>query len=101
MFSGALSNYIASPGIGVNNDLWITNADGSKFWQLTRVQNRYGTLHPQFSPDGKKMLWSELIPSAAYEAQLARMVKQQRRFHQMGGTLALGDDSGYETRNLG
>ncbi|MEW5720699.1 MAG: alpha/beta hydrolase fold domain-containing protein, partial [Chloroflexota bacterium] len=58
---GAVGNFLTSPGIGVNNNIWITNADGSKFWQITRVQNRSGTLHPQFSPDGKKILWSEIV----------------------------------------
>lgn len=57
---GAVGNFIASPGIGINNNIWVTNADGSKFWQITRVQNRGGTLHPQFSPDGKKIVWSEI-----------------------------------------
>ncbi|MBM3128102.1 MAG: hypothetical protein FJ009_05620 [Chloroflexi bacterium] len=58
---GAIGNFIASPGIGINNNIWVTNADGSKFWQITRVQNRHGTLHPQFSPDGKKIVWSEIV----------------------------------------
>jgi acetyl esterase/lipase len=57
---GRVGNFMASPGIGINNNIWLTNADGSKFWPVTRVQNRYGTLHPQFSPDGKKTLWSEI-----------------------------------------
>jgi len=57
---GAQGDYFASPGIGINNNLWITNADGTKFWQLTHVSARQGTLHPQFSPDGRKLLWSEV-----------------------------------------
>jgi Tol biopolymer transport system component len=57
---GAQGDHFASPGIGINNNLWITNADGTKFWQVTHVKERYGTLHPQFSPDGKKLLWSEV-----------------------------------------
>lgn len=58
---GAVGNFITSPGIGINNNIWITNADGSKFWQITRVQNRAGVLHPHFSRDGKKIVWSEII----------------------------------------
>lgn len=58
---GPLGNYLASPGIGLNNDLWVMTADGSNFWQLTYVKERHGTLHPHFSPDGKKLLWSEII----------------------------------------
>jgi Tol biopolymer transport system component len=58
---GPLGNFLASPGIGINNNIWLMKADGSKFRQVTRVQNRGGSLHPQFSPDGKKICWSEII----------------------------------------
>lgn len=58
---GAAGNFVSSPGIGINNNIWVMNADGSKFWQVTHIQNRHGTLHPQFSPDGKKIVWSEII----------------------------------------
>jgi acetyl esterase/lipase len=69
---GPIGNFMASPGIGINNNIWLTNADGSKFWQVTRVQNRYGTLHPQFSPDGTKILWSEIAkPSGGMGGQWA------------------------------
>ncbi|NLW86230.1 MAG: hypothetical protein GXY38_05100 [Planctomycetes bacterium] len=56
-----LARYLKSPGIGINNNLWLTDADGTRFWQLTQVQPRHGVLHPHFSPDGKKLLWSEII----------------------------------------
>jgi acetyl esterase/lipase len=56
-----VGDFMASPGIGINNNIWVMNADGSKFWQITRVQNRCGTLHPHFSPDGNKILWSEIV----------------------------------------
>ena len=70
--SGPAGNFMASPGIGINNNIWVMNADGSKFWQMTHVQNRYGTLHPQFSPDGKKALWSEIVkPGGALGGQWA------------------------------
>lgn len=56
-----LEKYVASPGVGINNNIWLMTADGSKFWQLTQVPDHYGALHPHFSPDGKKLLWSEII----------------------------------------
>jgi Tol biopolymer transport system component len=59
--AGPLGNFLASPGIGINNNIWLMKADGSQFRQVTRVQNHGGTLHPQFSPAGKKMVWSEII----------------------------------------
>lgn len=58
---GVVGSYVASPGVGINNNLWVMTADGSKFWQLTDVKDRQGVLHPHFSPDGTKLLWSELI----------------------------------------
>lgn len=59
--AGAVGRFMGSPGIGINNNLWIANADGSRFWQLTHVEDRHGALHPQFSHDGSKLLWSEAI----------------------------------------
>jgi len=58
---GAVGTYVASPGVGINNNLWVMTADGSKFWQLTDVKDRHGVLHPHFSPDGTRLLWSEII----------------------------------------
>ena len=56
-----LEKWATHPGGGINNNLWVTNRDGSQFWQLTHVTNRLGVLHPHFSPDGTKLLWSERI----------------------------------------
>lgn len=56
-----LEPYLTTPGAGVQNNVWIMTADGSRFWQITNVKDRHGVLHPQFSPDGKRLVWSELI----------------------------------------
>jgi hypothetical protein len=58
--SGLLKT-LAGPGIGINNNLWMMTADGSRFWPLTHVADRLGVLHPQFSHDGAQLLWSEMI----------------------------------------
>ena len=58
---GALQTYVASPGVGINNNIWVMNTDGTTFWQLTSVDDHYGTLHPHFSPDGTMLIWSEII----------------------------------------
>ncbi|MDD4029015.1 MAG: hypothetical protein PHX86_04805 [Caldisericia bacterium] len=52
---------LTGPGAGVNNNLWITDKKGSVFYQLTHVTDKNGVLHPHFSHDGKKLLWSEMI----------------------------------------
>lgn len=63
-----LQKYVASPGIGLNNNLWLMTADGLKFWQFTHVKHLGGVLHPHFSSDGKKLLWSEIIPGGKKSA---------------------------------
>jgi Tol biopolymer transport system component len=54
-----LAKYLASPGVAINNNLWVMTADGSQFWQLTHIKDRSGTLFPHFSFDGTKLLWSQ------------------------------------------
>ncbi len=44
-----------TPGVGVNNDLYIADAAGKNYWPVTK--NAPGVLHPRFSPDGTKLLW--------------------------------------------
>jgi Tol biopolymer transport system component len=56
-----IEKVLTGPGAGVNNNLWITDINGKQFWQLTRVKDKNGVLHPHFSHDGKKLLWSEMI----------------------------------------
>jgi Tol biopolymer transport system component len=52
---------LAAPGRGVRNDVWVTTADGSSYTQLTDVGAGGGVLHPQFSPDGARLLWAERL----------------------------------------
>ena len=48
------------PGAGSNNDLWVMTADGTEHWPLVQFEAEHGLLHPHFSNDGTKLLWSEL-----------------------------------------
>jgi len=57
------------PGRGINCNLWVAKRDGTKFWQLTFHETSYGddapgVIHPQFSPDGEKLLWAERVAGA-------------------------------------
>ena len=62
---GTITDYFANPGAGVNNDLWIMDKDGRQFWPLTQVKPREGgVLHPHFSRNGDKLIWSERMSSA-------------------------------------
>ncbi|MCK4942271.1 MAG: PD40 domain-containing protein, partial [Candidatus Aminicenantes bacterium] len=52
----------AIPGKGINCNLWTMTADGEKFFRLTDYSHsepEIGVIHPQFSHDGKKLLWAE------------------------------------------
>lgn len=53
----------ATPGIGINNNIYITDKNGSSFWRFSKVRNGGGSLHPQFSPTGKRLMWGNAIPS--------------------------------------
>ena len=59
---GKITDYFANPGAGVNNDLWAMDRAGRRFWRLTDLPPRTGgVLHPQFSPDGNRLLWAERV----------------------------------------
>jgi Tol biopolymer transport system component len=62
---GELNRKYGIPGSGLNCNLWLTNSEGSKFWQLTYYPTKYrnakAVIHPQFSPDGRKLFWAERV----------------------------------------
>ena len=47
------------PGHGLHNNLWIMDLKNRNFYQLTKVKFEQAILHPSFSPDGKKLLWTQ------------------------------------------
>ncbi len=49
------------PGHGLHNNLWLTDKDGRNFYQLTKTKRGEAVLHPCFSPDGTKLLWSQKV----------------------------------------
>jgi hypothetical protein len=53
---------LAEPGVGLNTNLWVMTADGTKAWRLTDYETDYanprGVIHPHFSPDGKRLGWA-------------------------------------------
>lgn len=59
---GRITDYFANPGAGINNDVWVMDRDGRRYWRLTNVPPRLGgVLHPQFSRDGSQIFWSQRI----------------------------------------
>jgi hypothetical protein len=53
--------YIAAPGCGAYNDLWLQKADGSQAWRLTNsITSRASALiWPRFDSTGTRVVWSE------------------------------------------
>jgi hypothetical protein len=53
---------LAEPGVGLNTNLWVMTADGSRSWKLTDFETDYeqpkGAVRPRFSPDGRRLVWS-------------------------------------------
>jgi Tol biopolymer transport system component len=59
---GKITDYAANPGAGINNDIWVMDRQGRRFWRLVEVKPRIGgVLHPQFSRQGDKLFWSERV----------------------------------------
>lgn len=57
---GRIGNALNRPGSGWNNDLWIMDASGRKYWRIVNVfPGRGGVIHPQFSWAGDKLTWAE------------------------------------------
>ncbi|MGQ0828847.1 MAG: T9SS type A sorting domain-containing protein [Bacteroidota bacterium] len=58
----------ATPGIGQYSDIWVMTMDGTKAYQLTNTPNSAdsvcGIIFAFFSPDGKKMCWSQMTTAA-------------------------------------
>ena len=49
------------PGSGWSNNLWIMDAAGQNFWQVTNLPTAGGVIYPRFSPDGTKLAWGQRI----------------------------------------
>ncbi|MFQ6091468.1 MAG: dockerin type I domain-containing protein [bacterium] len=69
-----VSSEVSTPGRGWNCDLWCVDLQDTSFTRLTNLPTRKtysdttptsGVLHPHFSHDGTKLLWSELLNGEA------------------------------------
>jgi len=48
---------------GIDNDLWIVSLDGKMAQRIWQTPKGYAALHPQFSPDGRKLIFAERVPT--------------------------------------
>jgi Tol biopolymer transport system component len=68
--TGALVDFLANPGSGLNNDLFVMDAGGNQLWRLVNVPaGPGGILHPQFSHSGRELLWTERIANVGLYGQ--------------------------------
>jgi len=57
-----LVDFVAAPGAGFRNDLWLMNRDGTRYWKLHESSPRGGgVLHPHFNSRGDKVFWAERV----------------------------------------
>lgn len=58
---GKIHPYLAQGGAGFNNNLWAASIKEQRFYQLTHIKPREAILHPHFSNDGRKLLWTARV----------------------------------------
>jgi Tol biopolymer transport system component len=96
-----------TPGAGAHCDLWVADLRDTSFTRLTTLPTKKnlpdptkisGVLHPHFSHDGKKLLWSEMTDFAGSGARgtfgLWRLNVSD--FVTTGGTPFLANTARYE-----
>lgn len=90
---------LTNPGSGLQNNLWLTDDQGTEFWRLTRVPDRGGVLHPHFSPDGAMLVWAEHQPRSSTRKQ-ARWVLQVADFSMTAAGPKLGETRSHRPFDL-
>lgn len=53
------------PGSGWSNNLWIMDAAGQNFWQITNLPEAGGVIYPRFSSDGTKIAWGQRLEATS------------------------------------
>lgn len=67
----AAQQKLTSPGWGTNNHLWTMSRDGKSAWLVRQIAAGQATLHPHFSNDGRKLVWTEKIALVGIQEQWA------------------------------
>jgi Tol biopolymer transport system component len=84
----------ASPGAGKANDLWLMTSDGHNYHRLTNIPVDMWLLHPHFSPDGSRLLWSEMV--AGRSGPTGQWALKIATFNDKQGAPALADTRRYQ-----
>jgi Tol biopolymer transport system component len=84
----------SAPGGGIGQDVYVMNADGSDPVRLTITPSHAGTYHPQWSFDGKHILWGRNYNDLkSWELLVARYVSRPRPHLERVVRLTGNDDS--------
>lgn len=99
--TAAQHNYLTNPGIGLNNDFWVTNYSGTSFWKIYSTGRGEGLLHPHFSDDGTKMVWAETrIPWSFGQGQPGFWQIKIADFNVVNGVPSLSNIDSIQPGNL-
>ncbi len=61
-FAAKGTSFFLNPGQGFANDLWVMDSTGTHYWKLVATTSMVGgILHPHFSSDGTKLLWTQRL----------------------------------------
>ncbi len=63
---------VERPGVGRNNNVWIMNREGTRFWPMTDYEENWGVIRPSFSHDGTMIYWNEEFSMEKYAAAKGR-----------------------------
>lgn len=83
-------NYFADPGMGAWTNLWTYELETGKWTNLTNYsagpgKGIYGTLYPNFSRDGTKLVWAKLLAPADLLNVFGRWEVHVADFSAVGG----------------
>jgi Tol biopolymer transport system component len=95
---GAITDYAANPGAGVNNNIWVMDRQGQRFWRLTDLAPRTtGVLHPVFSPAGDQLFWAERISA---ETSWGRWALRLADFHVDRGEVGINGEQTFRPQQM-
>ena len=63
---GSIGATWTQPGKGVDNDIWLATANGSRAWRLTDIPTspNDGIIWPRFNRTGTEIVWSQMYQAA-------------------------------------
>jgi Tol biopolymer transport system component len=97
---GGTDNHRSGPGCGWHCNLWVSNREGSQFWQLTNLPTRYntprGVTMPTFSPDGRTLFWTGFTGKAAAFTPYEQRDLHLAAFSLEGGVPSIADEQVFQ-----